>query len=533
MNPALPNDIPALQTLVETQNSKIEEMEFDLDMYAKHFFRYEDIKEELKGEIAQKQSEIEHWKLLADKYRHMLFGRSSEKLHLGQLGQLELYAHAQTQEVAKVEAQLTAKQSEPSPRHGRRPLPAHLQREIIEHRPEATCCPDCGGKLKHLGEDVSEVLEYVPASFLVQRHVRQKLACAKCDTIVQAPAPSRPVARGMAGAGLLAHILTSKYTDHLPLHRQSVMFARQGVDLERSTLVDWVGQCHTLLKPLAEAIQRHVLSAAKVHADDTPLPVLDRHGKGRAKLGRLWTYVRDDRPAGDDTPPAVWFAYSPNRKGEHPQAHLKNFKGTLQADAYAGYGAIYEAGSVLEASCWAHARRRIWDLHQTQATDFTHEALARIGALYGIEREIRGKPPDTRRSERQARAGPLLDDMRQWFERLLPTFPKRSKPAEAIRYALTRWGTLTRYAHDGTIEIDNSAAERALRCVAIGRLNYLFAVSDAGGDRAASIYSVIGTAKLNGIEPEAYLREVISRIADYPVNRVEELLPWNLAGELA
>jgi len=481
------------------------------------------------------QEENEHLKLLVHKYRHMLFGRNSEKLPSGAFGQLDLSLDEQAQDVEKVEAHMAAAKEPPSspqsPRHGRRPLPPHLPRDIIEHTPDGTCCPDCGGALKPLGEDVSEVLEYVPASFRVQRHVRPKFACAKCDTIVQAHAPSRPIEKGLAGPGLLAHVLISKYADHLPLHRQSVMFARQGVELEPSTLADWVGQCYTLLRPLTEAIRRHVLSAQKVHADDTPVPVL-APGNGQTKTARLWVYTRDDRPAGDETPPAVWFAYSPNRKGEHPQGHLKHFKGTLQADAFAGFAPLYESGAVREAACWAHVRRKFHDLHLAHASPLATEAVQRIGALYAIEREIRGKPPDIRRSVRQARARPLINALRVWFQMTLSSLSQKSKLAEALRYALTRWRALIRFIDDGTIEIDNSAAERALRCVSLGRKNYLFCGSDAGGDRAASIYSLIGTCKLNGVEPEAYLRNVISRIADHPVNQIEALLPWNFAAGL-
>lgn len=245
----------------------------------------------------------------------------------------------------------------------RKPLPDHLLRESVEHLPSDCCCPDCGGALKKLGEDVSEVLEYVPASFRVIRHIRPKLACAACDIIVQAAAPSRPIARGLAGPGLLAHVLVAKYCDHLPLYRQSGIYAREGVKLERSTLADWVGQCSALMRPLVAALQRHVLAGDKIHGDDTPVPVL-APGEGKTKTGRLWTYVRDDRPAGAVTPPAVWFAYSPNRRGEHPQAHLKPFKGILQADAYGGFNALYADGTIQEAACWAilrqlHAHKRL------------------------------------------------------------------------------------------------------------------------------------------------------------------------------
>ena len=305
-------------------------------------------------------------------------------------------------------------------------------------------------------------------------------------------------------------------------------YAREGVELERATLADWVGGTSQLLAPLVEALRRHVMRPGKLHADDTPVPVL-APGLGRTKTGRLWTYVRDDRPAGDATPPAVWFAYSPDRKGEHPQAHLSHFSGTLQADAYAGFDHIYESGRIREAACWAHVRRKFYDLQVAHKSPVAQEALERIGALYAIEDEIRGRPPNERHEIRQARARPLLESLRAWLESCLTKLSKKSDTTLAVKYALGRWEALTLYAEDGSLEIDNNAAERALRSVALGRKNYLFAGSDAGGERAAALYSLIGTAKLNSLDPEAYLRDVLSRIADHPINRIEELLPWNVA----
>ena len=406
-------------------------------------------------------------------------------------------------------------------------LPDHLPRQTRRHEPQETVCPQCQGALRKLGEDVSEMLEYVPASFVVIRHVRTKLSCTKCDCIVQAEAPSRPIERGVAGPGLLAHVLVSKCCDHLPLYRQSEMYARQDVELERSTLADWVGSTSRLLEPLVEGLRRYVMATGKLHADDTPVPVLSP-GNGKTKTGRLWTYVRDDRPAGDSAAPAVWFAYSPDRKGEHPERHLEKFRGTLQADAYAGFNQLYENGRIQQAACWAHVRRKFYDLEQAHASPVAREALVRIGALYGIEETIRGKPPDERRAMRRAQSKPLLDSLRQWFEATLSKLSRKSETTVAIRYALSRWDALVRYIEDGHIEIDNNAAERSLRGVALGRKNYLFAGSDTGGERAAVIYSLIGSAKLTGLDPEVYLREVLTRIADHPINRIEELLPWNI-----
>jgi transposase len=481
-------------------------------------------------QLAWRQAEIERLQLLIAKLRRMQFGRRSEKLDW-QIEQLEL----QLDELQTAQAETRA--DSPSPeateqaaerkQPARRPLSAHLPRQTRTILPKETVCPDCGGELKALGEDVSEMLEYIPAHFHVIRQVRPKLACSSCDKIVQAEASSRPIAHGLAGPGLLAHVVVSKYCDHLPLYRQEEIYAREGVELERATLADWVGGVSQLLAPLVEALRRHVMSAAKLHADDTPVPVL-APGLGRTKTGRLWTYVRDNRPAGDATPPAVWFAYSPDRKGEHPQAHLRHFSGTLQADAYAGFDHIYESGRIREAACWAHVRRKFYDLQVAHKSPVAQEALERIGALYAIEDEIRGRPPNERREIRQARARSLLDSLRAWLESCLTKLSKKSDTTVAVKYALGRWEALTRYAEDGSLEIDNNAAERALRAVALGRKNYLFAGSDAGGERAATLYSLIGTAKLNSLDPEAYLRDVLSRIADHSINRIEELLPWNV-----
>ncbi len=359
-------------------------------------------------QILSHKNEIEHLKLLIAKLRRMQFGRSSEKLNR-QIEQLELRLEAlQMNEAESIATQVLrepAAMGASVARSVRRPLPAHLPRETRTYLPRQESCPDCGGKLKQLGEDVSEVLEIEPLRFKVIRQVRPKLACAGCDKIVQADARSRPIERGVAGPGLLAHVLVSKYSDHLPLYRQAEIYAREGVELERSTLADWVGGTSRLLRPLVEALRRHVLAADKLHADDTPVPVLEP-GLGKTKTGRLWTYVRDDRPAGDATPPGVWFAYTPDRKGEHPKAHLSSFTGTLQADGYAGYDQVYEGGRVKEAGCMAHVRRKFYDLYVAHKSPVAAEALERIAGLYAIEKEIRGRSPDERREVRNARARP-------------------------------------------------------------------------------------------------------------------------------
>jgi transposase len=481
------------------------------------------------AEILSYSAENESLRLLIRKLRLMQFGPRSEK-RAHEIEQLELLVEnleTAAEERSCVLAQRSTTKPVRSIPKPRRDFPAHLPRETQTIAPQHSNCPDCGGELKHLGEDVCEILDVVPVRLKVVRVVRPKLACASCDTIVQAPAPTRPIERGMAGAGLLAHVLVSKYGDHLPLYRQAEIFAREGLDLDRTLLAQWVGNVSALLIPLTDALRAHVLASDVVHADDTPLPVL-APGRGKTKTGRLWTYVRDERPAAGEIAPGVWFAYSPDRKGEHPQKHLADFRGILQADGYAGFTQIYDAGLVFEAACWAHARRKFVELDELHKSPVAADMIDRVGALYGIEQEIRGRPPDERRAVREERSRPLLDAMKPWLEQTLATLSQKSATAKAIRYALGRWTALTRFCDDGRIEIDNNAAERALRCVAIGRKNYLFAGSDAGGQRAAAIYSLLGSAKLNGHNPEAFIRAVLERIADHPVNRIHELLPWNL-----
>ena len=487
--------------------------------------------ESLKALVLAKHTEVENLNLLVLKLKRMHFGQRSEKMN-ADIGQLELQledleANQAAAELLPAPLAIVSVNEKAAKKPARCPLPVELPREVETIAPKREACPDCGGKLRLLGEDVSEVLEYVPARFKVIRTVRPKLSCACCSRIIQEPAPNRPIDKGLAGPGLLAHVLVAKYADHLPLYRQSEIYAREGVELDRSTMADWVGGASRTLRPLVEALKRYVLSAEKLHGDDVPVPVLEP-GNGKTKTGRLWTYVRDDRPAGCDAASAVWFAYSPDRKGEHPASHLKNYCGILQADGFAGFNRLYETGAIVEAACWAHVRRKFFDLHQGHASPVATEALDRIAQLYGIEKEIRGRSPDERTEARQARSRPLLDAMHAWLKTIMSKLSKKSELARAIHYALERWTALGVFVDDGRVELDNNAAERALRTVAIGRKNYLFAGSDAGGERAAAIYSLLGSAKLNGIDPEAYMTAVLRRIADHPINRIEELLPWNL-----
>lgn len=477
--------------------------------------------------------------------RRWQYGRSSERLGelmnqlqlaLGDMPQTDLHAGSQSNtdtethsSTASTNEQTTAPaQSKVTQlRRPARSFPEHLPREVVTHLPSLCNCPHCGSGLRRLGEDVSEVLDYVPGYFRVWRHVRPKLACRSCAHIEQVAAPSRPITRGMADAGLLAQVLVSKYADHMPLYRQEQIYRRAGVQLERATLAAWVRESSRLLEPLANALGRYVKQAHKVHTDDTPVPVLEP-GRGKTRTGRLWTYVRDDRPSGSRAPPAVWYQYSPDRKSERPQQHLQGFKGILQADAYAGYNALYQSGQVIEAACWAHARRKFFDLFELDRSPIAQEALTRIAALYAIEREVRGKAVDVRTAHRQTHATRLLASMKGWLESTLMQVSAKSGVAKAIKYTLGHWAALTRYCDDGRIEIDNNTAERSIRPLVIGRRNYLFAGSDGGGHSAAIIYSLISTARLNDVEPFAYLRAVLERIADHPINTIEKLLPWHL-----
>lgn len=489
----------------------------------------------LKRMIVTAGIEIEKLRAQIARFKRLQFGRSSEKLD-ATIAQLEFLlddleeGHGEAEEREPPPISVAEDREKPV----RRPLPDHLPREEVVHGPSAeSCrCPRCGGAMRRLGEDVTEVLECVPARFKVIRHIRPKFSCRSCEAISQAPMPSLPIERGRPGPALLAHVLVGKYADHLPLYRQAEIYAREGVDLDRSTLADWVGKAAWLLRPLVDALGREVMCAERLFADDTPVPVL-APGTGKTKTGRLWVYVRDDRPHAGQTPPGVLYRYSPDRKGERPREHLKGFSGFLQADGYAGFDGLYESGRVIEVACWAHVRRKFFDVHQTNGSTIAREALDRIGGLYAIEAEIGGRSSGERQRIRQARAGPLLAELKTWLEAMRPRLSGKSDLAAAMRYALTRWAALIRYRDDGRLEIDNNAAERAIRPLALGRKNYLFAGSDAGGERAATIYSLIETAKLNGLNPEAYLRDILARIADHPINRVDELLPWNVTIPLA
>ena len=487
------------------------------------------------GEAQHRALLIEKLQYTIRKMRHERFGQSSERGTL--LDQLELQLADLEEDAAQAEATagLAAAAGEritvPSferRKPARRPLPEHLPRERIVYPLPATC-PCCGGgMLRKIGEDVTETLELVPRQWKVIQHVREKVSCRSCEAITQPPAPSHPIARGRAGPKLLAHILFSKYGLHLPLTRQSGVYGREGIDLDVSTLADWVGASAATLMPLVETIRAHVFAAERIHADDTTVPVL---AKGKTRTGRLWTYVRDDRPFAGREPPAAVFSYSRDRGGEHPERHLGSYAGLMQADAYAGFNRLYEAnrkpGPIAEAACWAHARRKFFDLARINQAPIASEAVARIDALFAIEREINGVMPELRVRARDERGRPLVIALETWLREQRGRVSKNSDTGKAIDYSLKRWAALTRFLDDGRLCMSNNAAERELRAVAVGRRNWTFAGSDEGGRRAAAIYTLIATAKLNDVDPQAWLADVLARLPDHPARRIHELLPWN------
>jgi transposase len=492
------------------------------------------------AEIYAKTLHIEKLKMQLAVLRRARFGRSSEKLD-GEIEQLELLIGELETDQAEAESRAAADPARRDPAKARprqpavrRPLPAHLPRETVTHAPPCAC-PGCGGTVfSRIGQDEREVLEYVPSSFKVIRHVRPKLSCRACETIVQPPMPSLPIERGLPGPGLVAHVLMSKYCDHTPLHRQTGIYAREGVELGRATLADWVGAAVFLLAPLADAIGRHVRAGIALHADDTPVPVLSP-GLGRTKTGRLWVLVRDERPWGSPSPPAAFYLYSADRTGVHAEALLASCRGFLHADGYAGFDKLYApttpAGdpALIEVACWSHARRKFYDVHQATASPIAFEALEQIAALFAIEAAIRARAPDDRVAARQEYARPRLDGLQTFLDTSLARISGKSSLAQAIRYTLSRWTALTRYLADGRLEMSNNAAERGIRPLALGRKNYLFCGSDAGGRRAACLYTIIETAKMNGINPEAYLADVLARIANHPIRQIDALLPWRWA----
>jgi transposase len=480
-------------------------------------------------DMERRDGEIEKLRLIIKQLQRSQFGRRSEKLAPDQLalGLEDLDADIGRAEERHVEPATSTNKAAPEKGGARRQLPEHLPRQDVMHDVDKTACPGCGGTLHPIGETVSEMLDWVPASLRVLRIRRPKYGCRSCGSIQQAPAPERAIAKGLATPNLLAQVLVAKYCDHTPLYRQSQIFARHGVALDRSTLAGWVGGACWWLETLQERLAGYIFASGKLFADDTPVPVLVP-GRGRTKTGRLWVYVRDDRPWGGPDPPAALYLFSPDRKSERPAAHLEGFRGTLQVDGYAGFERLTENGRVELAACWAHTRRKFYEIAEATGSPIATEALARIAALYRIEADIRGRSADARKAERQAHSRPIIEAMKPWLERELNRIPGRSKLAEAIRYALSRWHALCRFLDDGRVDLDTNPVERAIRPVTLGRKNHLFAGSDGGGARWATVSSLIQTCKLNGVEPYAYLSDVVRRMVDgHPASQLDDLLPWN------
>ena len=493
-------------------------------------------RQEAEARASGAEAMVAHLKLLIAKLRHDRFGASSER---GRklIDQLELeldeLVAATSEDTAKAEeATLNGGAGEHPNQPARRPpvrapLPAHLPRErVVIAAPAA--CPCCGGTLSKLGEDITETLEVVPRQWKVIQTVRERFSCRSCESITQPPAPFHPIARGRAGPNLLAMVLEAKFGQHLPLNRQSETYGREGVDLSVSTLADWVGTCTAMLGPLVSLIEAHVLAADRLHGDDTTVPLLAR---GKTVTARLWTYVRDDRPFAGPAPPAAMFRYSRDRTAEHPRQHLAGYGGILQADAYAGFNDLYAAGRqpspIIEAACWAHGRRKLFKLAEVARAPLAAEAVRRIDAVFDAERVINGLSAGARQAARQQRIAALVADLEAWMRVTRGKLSRHTELAKAMDYMLKRWDAFTRFLDDGRICLTNNAAERALRGIALGRKSWLFAGSDRGGERAAAMYSLIVTAKLNDVDPRAWLADVLARIADHPASRLHELLPWN------
>ena len=473
-------------------------------------------------------AEVKAQAVLIEKLQHQLaghrahrFGASSETSD-----QLQLALEVSEIAIATLTAKLSLPEDEPADKPKRKPIPDHIPRVEVELSPGSAECGHCGGKLRRLGEDVTEELEYVPGRFIVNRIVRPRMACSGCDCFTQAPLPTRPIERGRPGPGLLAHVLVNKYADHLPLYRQSQIFDREGLDLDRSTLADWVGKSTALLEPLADAIGRHVLAGQAIFVDDTPVAML-APGTGKTQTARLWAYGRDERPWGSAIPPASWYQFSSDRKGQHPKDHLFKYSGWMHADGYAGFEDLYRSGEIREVACLAHVRRKFVDVHKAQGSAIPDEAITRIAQLYAVEKAARGVPPDKRVEMRQAEAKPAFKSLEAWLNTQLHDISGKSPLAAAIRYALSRITRLRPYLDHGMLEIDNNIAERAMRSVALGRKNYLFVGSQTGGKSAAIAYTLIETAKLNAVDPQAWLTDTLARIADHKINRIDDLLPWN------
>lgn len=530
----LPEDINALRAALIAERVRAAEIEAELAV--------------ARAKASDDAAVIAHQRLQIEKLSRQLYGHRSERaerlLDQQELAFEEFESSASEDEIAaeRAVAKTTNVVAFTRKRPARQPFPEHLPRERVVE-PGPTTCQCCGNaRLRKLGEDITETLEVIPRQWKVVQHVREKFTCRDCEKISQAPAPFHVIARGWAGPSLLAMILFEKYGQHQPLNRQAERYAREGVPLSLSTLADQVGACVAVLAPLLRRIEAHVFAAERLHGDDTTVPVL---AKGKTDTGRCWVYVRDDRPFGGRGPPAAMFYYSRDRGGEHPARHLAGYGGILQADAYGGYNKLYEAdrrpGPITEAACWVHARRPFFVLADVEAnarrkaqgrsasviSPLAVEAVRRIDALFDIERTINGQSAEQRRQVRQELSAPLVADLERWLREERPKLSRGNDLAKAIDYMLKRWPAFTRFLDDGRICLSNNAAERAIRGIALGRKSWLFAGSDRGGQRAAAMYSLIVTAKLNNVDPQAWLADVLARIAEHPARDIDELLPWN------
>jgi len=523
----LPDDVDALKALLLKERAEVA---------AAH------------AKLSDSDAIIAHLKLQIAKLKREQYGQSAERssrlidqLEL-QLEEIEATASEDDLLAEMAAAKTTQVAAFTRKKPARKSFPEHLPRERILH-PTPASCPCCGGtKLSKLGEDITETVEVIPRTWKVIQHVREKVSCRDCETISQAPAPFHVIPRGWAGPSLLAMILFEKYGQHQPLNRQAERYAREGVELSLSTLADQVGHCAVALAPLVERLRAYVMSAERLHGDDTTVPVLAR---GKTDTARSWVYVRDDRPFGGTGPPAAMFYYSRDRTGSHVHEHLEGWSGILQADAYSGYNKLYGAdrqpAPILEAACWSHGRRKFFVLADIEAaararakgekpamvSPLALEAVRRIDALFDIERTINGKSPEERLAVRREQSAHLVADLHAWMREHRAGLSGKNDIAKAMDYMLKRWAAFARFLEDGRICLTNNAAERALRGIALGRKSWLFAGSDRGGQRAAVMYALIVTAKMNDVDPQAWLADVLARIADHPASRLDELLPWN------
>lgn len=530
----IPDDIEALKAALLAANARAAEAVAEAAV--------------ARAKASDDQALIIHLKLEIEKLKRAIYGPRSERTARLLLDQMELLL--EELESSAAEDEITAERAAAKTakvaaflrkRPARKPFPEHLPRERVV-APAPTACACCGGdRLRKLGEDVTETLETIPRRWKVIQYVREKFTCRDCEKISQAPAPFHVIPRGWAGPSLLAMIAFEKFGQHQPLNRQAERYAREGVPISLSTMADQIGAVCAVMRPVFDCLEAHVLAGARIHGDDSTVPVM---AKGKTDTARIWVYVRDDRPFGGNAPPAALFYYSRDRGGEHPQHHLRSYTGILQADAYGGYNKLYEParspGPIFEAACWSHARRKFFELADIAASarrkaqgktpafisPIALEAVQRIDALFAIEREINGLNADERKAVRQNQSAPLLANLEAWMRYERAKLSRHNDVAKAMDYILKRWDAFARFLNDGRICLSNNAAERAIRGLALGRKSWLFAGSDRGGERAAMMYSLIMTCKLNGVDPQAWLADVLARIAEHPAHKIEELLPW-------